>query len=117
VRHEVAVRIASARTVEEVWADASDVDAWPSMPGAELSIASSVEAAQNTVQYEIVSGLPVLEHEGRVVIAPSGSGGAEIVIEESFRARIWGTGGYLRGRRERTLVDLARAWAERPDGS
>jgi hypothetical protein len=87
------------------------------MPGAELAIVSRVDPARSTVQYEISSGLPVLEHEGSVVIAPSGSGGTEIVIEESFRVRIWGTGGYLRGRRERTLVDLARAWAERPDGS
>lgn len=82
------------------------------MPGADLSIVSTVDTDRHTVRYRIESGLPVREHEGTAVVAPSGTGGTEILIEESFRARLWGTGGYLRTRRERALIDTARAWAD-----
>jgi hypothetical protein len=87
------------------------------MPGApfELQVTepdTSRRDSPHRVEYEITDGLPVRDHRGELVLTGTPTGGTELRFHESFRPRIWGTGGYLRGRRERTLVDTARAWGE-----
>jgi hypothetical protein len=111
----VDVRISVARPVAEVWQLACDPMAWPPMPGAPFELQlSQAELSEmdlpRRVAYAITAGLPVREHRGELVLTPTPSGGTELAFGESFRPRIWGTGGYLRGRRERALVDTARAW-------
>lgn len=110
MRHQVRVLVASPRQVDEVWAKASDGDSWLPMAGAELVMAREIDDELRTVRYRIESGLPIREHAGTVELTSTEFGGTEILIEESFRARIWGTGGYLRSRRERALLDLALSW-------
>lgn len=82
------------------------------MPGADLTYLVHESVAPSLLRYSLATGLPVRDHEGMVRLEPSGVGGTEIVVREAFRARLWGTSGYLRGRRERALVDLTRAWAD-----
>ena len=121
MRHEVEVRISSERPRDEVWTLACDVSCWPAMPGADLDIALTPLATGQRIEYGITAGLPVREHHGELSMTSTATGGTELVFTESFRPRIWGTGSYLRGRRERALVDTAQGWsraspnrAERP---
>lgn len=119
MRHLVEVRISIARPVAEVWRLAQSSRAWPPMPGAPFELqVTDPEAEQEfsgrtsprRVEYAITNGLPVREHRGELVLTETPTGGTELEFRESFRPRIWGTGGYLRGRRERALVDTARTW-------
>lgn len=110
MRHAVEVRIGVSASVAEMSALVGEADTWLPMPGtnAELQVSAALEA--DGYQYRIVSGLPVKDHRGRVTLVDNGHGGTEVVLTESFRARIWGTGGFLRARRERALVETARHW-------
>ena len=116
MRVEVEVRLRTALAGAEVWATAGDPTAWPPMPGADLVYEVLESESPSRLRYSIVSGLPVRDHEGLLLLEPTAGGGTEIVLHESFRGRLWGTTGYLRGRRERALVDLARTWCG-PTGS
>jgi hypothetical protein len=111
MRVEVEVRLRTARDAEDLWAMVRDPQSWPPMPGADLTYRVTEVEQPRLLRYALVGGLPVREHEGVARLEPSGVGGTEIFLHESFRARLWGTAGYLRGRRERALVDLARVWA------
>lgn len=91
-----------------VWSKAAEPSTWPPMPGAHLVYEVVEVSPPALLRYAIESGLPVREHAGTLALEPTAGGGTEIVVHESFRARLWGTAGYLRGRRERTLLDLAR---------
>jgi hypothetical protein len=104
------VRIGVSASVPEMSARGGVADPWVRMPGtnAELQVSAAPEA--DGYQYRIVSGLPVKDHRGCVTLVDNGHGGTEVVLTESFRARIWGTGGFLRARRERALVETARHW-------
>lgn len=82
------------------------------MPGTTLALRVDPGASHREYRYQIVSGLPVREHSGTVLLVDTDTGGTEIVLVESFRPRIWGTGGYLRGRRERAMIDAARQWGQ-----
>lgn len=104
------VRISIARPVADVWQLACDPQAWPPMPGAPFELQVGETESPGRVGYAITEGLPVREHCGELLLTSTSSGGTELEFRESFRPRIWGTGGYLRGRRERALVDTARAW-------
>lgn len=112
MRHLVDVRISVARPVAAVWQLACDPKAWPPMPGAPFELQLSEAEPPHRVVYAITEGLPVREHRGELALTATASGGTELVFSESFRPRIWGTGGYLRGRRERALVDTARTWEQ-----
>jgi len=111
VRHEVGVRISIARPLPEVWDVARDVSSWPPMPGADLAITLAPTEDGCRIEFCITAGLPVRDHHGELTMTSTPTGGTELVFTESFRPRIWGTGGYLRGRRERALVDAARGWS------
>ena len=110
MKHLLDVRISVARPVAEVWQLACDPKAWPPMPGAPFELRLSQAEPPRRLAYAITAGLPVREHRGELELTATPSGGTELVFCESFRPRIWGTGGYLRGRRERALVDTARTW-------
>lgn len=110
MRVEVEVRLRTASVAEDLWDKVRDPASWPPMPGADLTYRVTESAPPRLLRYALVDGLPVREHEGAVRLEPVGIG-TEIVVHESFRARLWGTAGFLRGRRERALVDLARVWA------
>lgn len=99
------------RSVESVWTSVVDPSTWLAMPGAEVTYRVLQSEPPTLLRYVISGGLPVCEHAGSVVLEPTSSDGTEIVLHEAFRGRIWGTTGYLRGRRERALVDIARSWA------
>jgi hypothetical protein len=121
VRYEVEVRISIERPLDDVWALACEVSSWPAMPGADLAIALTPFATEHRIEYSISAGLPVRHHHGELALTSTPTGGTELVFIEAFRPRIWGTGGYLRGRRERALIDTAQSWsransarAERP---
>lgn len=117
MRQVVDVRISVARPVVEVWRLACDGDAWPAMPGAGVVLELAPSEQMGRLEYRILSGLPVLDHHGVLALLPTPTGGTELVFTESFRPRIWGTGGYLRGRRERVLIDTVERWGrERPEG-
>lgn len=95
---------------------ACDDAAWPAMPGAQLVLEVTPAEVFRRIEYGICAGLPVRDHHGELTMTETRTGGTELVFTESFRPRIWGTGGYLRGRRERALLDTARWWGhERPD--
>jgi hypothetical protein len=85
--------------------------AWPVMPGADLVLALSPCETDHRIEYRITAGLPVREHRGELVVTSTPTGGTELLFTEAFRPRIWGTGGYLRGRRERALIDAAQSWS------
>lgn len=110
MRVEAEVRLRSPRSSAEIWPHACDPSTWPPMPGAELVYAVLEAEPPRLVRYSIVAGLPVRDHRGEIVLEPTATGGTEIVVRESFRGRVWGTSGYLRGRRERALVQSAAAW-------
>lgn len=99
-----------AQPMATVWKLACDRAAWPPMSGAQLVIELRSIVAFHRLGYGITSGLPVREHRGELVLAETPTGGTELVFTESFRPRIWGTGGYLRGRRERALIDAGLRW-------
>jgi hypothetical protein len=80
------------------------------MPGAQLILEVRAVETSRRIAYEISAGLPVRDHHGELVLSQTPTGGTELVFSESFRPRIWGTGGYLRGRRERALIDTAQWW-------
>lgn len=111
VRLEIEVRLRTSVPVDTVWRRAADPSDWPPMPGADLEYEVIQSDLPHLLRYRISGGLPLREHEGTVRVAEVPEGVTEIVLHESFRARIWGTGGHLRGRRERALLDLARAWS------
>jgi hypothetical protein len=117
MRHLVEVRISIGRPVADVWGLARDPKAWPPMPGAPFELQISAAEPPRRLVYSITDGLPVREHCGELVLAETPTGGTELVFRESFRPRIWGTGGYLRGRRERVLVDTSRTWERVSQGS
>ncbi len=98
------------RPLHEVWGLACDVSSWPAMPGADLAITLTPVATEDRIEYGISAGLPVRDHHGQLAMTSTPDGGTELVFAESFRPRIWGTGGYLRGRRERALIDTAQSW-------
>lgn len=115
------MRISVELPLAEVWSLACDVNCWPAMPGADVAIDLTPLATGHRVEYGITAGLPVRDHRGELGLTPTATGGTELVFIEAFRSRIWGTGGYLRGRRERALIDTAQWWgrvnpdsAERP---
>lgn len=120
MRYEVEVRIGVSASVNEVSALATDPGAWPPMPGADVTLhverrgapdhAAPDQAALVHFEYRLESGLPVRDHLGELAMTDSGRGGTELVFTESFRPRIWGTGGFLRARRERALIETARHW-------
>jgi hypothetical protein len=112
MRHLVEVRMAFSQPVATLWEVVRDPSGWPSMPGASITFDSTNEPSTHTVSYRLIAGLPVRDHEGRLALQPRATGGTEAVITEQFRPRIWGTGGYLRARRERAVLDLL-AWCER----
>lgn len=95
-----------------VWLLACDCDSWARMPGAEMVLVLTPTEPGKRLSYAITAGLPVREHRGDLVLLDTPTGGTELVFNESFRPRIWGTGGYLRGRREQTLIDTAQTWAD-----
>lgn len=111
MRVEVEVRLRTTEAPESVWSRVCDPTTWPPMPGADLTYLVRETDAPRLLRYSLATGLPVRDHDGVVHLEPSGTGGTEIVVHEAFRARLWGTSGYLRGRRERALVDLTRAWS------
>ncbi len=111
MRVEVEVRLRTSRDAEDLWTVVHDPRSWPPMPGADLTFRVTHAEPPRLLRYALVGGLPVREHEGVARLEDSGAGVTEIVLHESFRARLWGTAGHLRGRRERALVDLARTWA------
>lgn len=110
MRQVVDVRISVSQPLAEVWDLACDATAWPAMPGAQLVLEVRPVATARRIEYVISAGLPVFEHHGELDLSQTPTGGTEIVFNESFRPRIWGTGGYLRGRRERALIDTAQWW-------
>jgi hypothetical protein len=110
MRYQVEVRISVERPLDDVWSLACDVSSWPAMPGADLAIALTPLEATHRIHYGISAGLPVRDHHGELAVTSTPTGGTELVFIEAFRPRIWGTGGYLRGRRERALIDAAQAW-------
>ena len=104
------VRISVRASVPEVSALAADAAQWPPMPGTNVELRVVPTSEADSYEYSIVSGLPVKDHRGTVALHDSGHGGTEVVLTESFGARVWGTGGFLRARRERALVETARHW-------
>jgi len=112
VRLVVDVRISVPAPSTAVADLVRDPASWPAMPGATLTLRVEPGASPREYRYRIVSGLPVREHRGTVELVDTDTGGTEIVLVESFRPRIWGTGGYLRGRRERAMIDAARQWGQ-----
>ena len=106
------VRIGVSASAGEVAALAADPDQWPPMAGASLCLRIEATPVAHHFEYTIESGLPVVDHHGEVTLTDTGRGGTELVFIESFRPRIWGTGGFLRGRRERALIETARRWDE-----
>lgn len=110
MRYDIEVRISLAQPVARVWQLACDSTAWPAMPGAELVLEVTPVEAGRRLEYAISAGLPVRDHHGELLVGQTSTGGTELVFTESFRPRIWGTGGYLRGRRERALIDTAQWW-------
>ncbi len=116
MRQVVEVRISVAQPLAEIWKLASDDAAWPAMPGAQLVLEVTPVEAFRRLEYGISAGLPVRAHRGELTLNPTPTMGTELIFTESFRPRIWGTGGYLRGRRERALVDTALSWGrDSPD--
>ena len=99
------------RPLDDVWTLACAVRSWPVMPGADLAIAITPSSAEHRLEYGITAGLPVRDHHGELAMTSTPTGGTELVFNEAFRPRIWGTGGYLRGRRERALIDAAQSWS------
>lgn len=110
MRHEVEVRISVERPLAEVWSLACDLNSWPPMPGADLALALTPLATGHRIQYGITAGLPVRDHHGELAMVATATGGTELIFIEAFRPRIWGTGGYLRGRRELALISSAQWW-------
>lgn len=108
MRQVVEVRISVAQPIGEVWTLACDGAAWPAMPGAQLVLEVTPIEASRRLEYGICAGLPVRDHHGELTVRETPSGGTELLFTESFRPRIWGTGGYLRGRRERVLIETAQ---------
>ncbi len=104
------MRISVELPLAEVWDLACDVNCWPAMPGADVAIVLTPLATGHLIEYGITAGLPVRDHHGELGMTSTATGGTELVFIEAFRPRIWGTGGYLRGRRERALIDTARWW-------
>ncbi|MEO8106407.1 MAG: hypothetical protein ABI720_03735 [Actinomycetes bacterium] len=109
-RNAVEVRISVSSSVSVVSAMAGDPATWVQMPGADLCLRVDPTGVVDRYQYTLESGLPIRDHHGEVVLTDTGHGGTEVVFAESFRPRIWGTGGFLRGRRERVLIETARRW-------
>lgn len=116
MKYAVEVRISVPVSAGTVALLVRDPENWPAMPGAAITLVVEAGATAREYRYAIVSGLPVREHSGTVVLADTDTGGTEIVLTESFRPRIWGTGGYLRGRRERSMIDAARRWGQTATG-
>lgn len=80
------------------------------MAGANVRLRVESTSVAGYFEYAIESGLPIIDHHGEVALTDTGRGGTEVVFTESFRPRLWGTGGFLRGRRERALIETARRW-------
>ncbi len=104
------MRIGLSASLNEVSALAEDPGQWPPMAGANVCLRVESTSVADHFEYTIESGLPVVDHHGEVRLTDTGRGGTEVVFTESFRPRIWGTGGFLRGRRERALIETARQW-------
>ena len=104
------VRIGVSAPVREVAALAADSGQWPPMAGANVCLRIEATSVADHFEYTIESGLPIVDHHGEVTLTDTGRGGTEVVFTESFGARVWGTGGFLRGRRERALIETARRW-------
>ncbi|MCY7300128.1 MAG: hypothetical protein LH616_13060 [Ilumatobacteraceae bacterium] len=107
------MRISVARPAAEVWLLACNHDSWAAMPGAQLSLDLTPAHAERRLEYAVAGGLPVIDHQGVLTVSDTVTGGTELCFTESFRPRIWGTGSFLRGRRERTLIDTAQSWDRR----
>lgn len=114
MKHCVEVRISVPNVATDIWKLASDQSLWPEMPGAHLTLEVTQLESQRRLGYCIRAGLPVRDHRGELTFRPTPTGGTELMFTESFRPRIWGTGGYLRGRRERALIEAAQVWGSHP---
>ena len=110
MRNAVEVRMSVSASVEVIAALAADPSTWAQTPGADVCLRVESTSVPDHFAYTIESGLPVRDHRGELALRGTGHGGTEVVFAESFRPRIWGTGGFLRGRRERVLIDTARGW-------
>lgn len=110
-RYQVSARVRCGAAPEVVWPLLTDLDRWTTTREARLGTELLVVEPPHRLSYRIVSGLPVREHEADVELVPE-DGGTDIVWTHAFRARIPGTGGFLRGRLESLAVRSAQQLAE-----
>jgi len=110
-RYEVSARVRCAAPPEDVWPLLVDLDRWSSVRETTLRVEVLSAQPPSRLRYRIVQGLPVKDHAGDVQLVPV-DGGTDIQWSHSFRARIPGTGGFLRGRLESQAADAATRLAD-----
>jgi hypothetical protein len=94
-----------------VWPLLVDIDRWVTVPETTLRTAVLATDPPTVLSYRLVAGLPVRAHLATVTLVPV-DGGTDIRWEQTFRARIPGTGGFLRTRLESQSSDSAQRLAE-----
>lgn len=96
---------------EQVWPLLADLDRWSAVPGAAVRLEPVDADPPNRLRYRIVGGIPVRDHVAEVLLVAVG-GGTDICWSHRFRARIPGTGGFLRTRLEKQAADAAAGLAD-----
>lgn len=110
-RYEVTARVRCGAPPEAVWALLTDLPRWTAVRETHLATEVVSAVPPTDLRYRITGGLPVREHEAHVELLPA-DGGTDVVWSHTFRARLPGTGGFLRGRLESQAADSARRLAE-----
>ena len=111
----VKVNVRAAATVADVWQLVSDPAGWRSFPGTDVEYRLLHQQPHERFDYEVLTGLPTRDHRGHVELRAMAPASTEIVWSESFRPRMFGTGGFLRTRIESHLAAAARDVAERSE--
>lgn len=105
-RYEVSARVRCSAPPDAVWPLLADVGRWTTVREASVRVELLATDPPDGLRYRIVSGLPLRDHEAHVELVPA-AGGTDIVWSHSFRARIPGSGGFLRTRMESQASDAA----------
>ena len=109
--YEVAARVRCSAPPERVWPVLADLDRWGAVPGAAVQLEEVDADPPNRLRYRIVEGIPVRDHVAEVLLVAVG-GGTDIRWSHRFRARIPGSGGFLRTRLEKQAAEAASGLAE-----